>query len=47
MRSVLTITAALPWRQATPVVEVLGDVDAEGEGAAYELGATLAALVAP
>ncbi len=45
-RSVLAITAALPWRQATPVLEVLGDVDTEAEEAAYELGATLAATVA-
>lgn len=45
-RSVLAIVAALPWRQATPVLEVLGDVDAAAEESAYELGATLAATVA-
>ncbi len=45
VRSVLAITAALPWRQATPVLEVLGDVDAAAREAAYELGATLAATI--
>jgi NAD(P)H-dependent FMN reductase len=46
VRSVLAITGALPWRQASEVLEVLGDVeDAHGE-AAYELGATLAVLAA-
>ncbi|WP_232676996.1 flavodoxin family protein [Nocardioides sp. R-C-SC26] len=45
VRSVLAITGALPWRQVAPVLEVLGDVgDAERE-AAYELGATVAALL--
>ncbi len=38
VRSVLSITGALPWSQAAPVLEVLGDVDAEQEAAAYELG---------
>ncbi len=46
VRSVLAIAAGLPWRQATPVLEVLGDVDAAAEEAAYELGATLAATIA-
>ena len=45
VRSVLSIVGALPWRQAAPVLEVLGEVgDAERESA-YELGGTLAALV--
>ena len=46
VRSVRSIVQALPWTQAAPVLEVLGDVgDAERE-AAYELGGTLAALLA-
>jgi NAD(P)H-dependent FMN reductase len=45
VRSVQSIVAALPWRQAAPVLEVLGDVDEEQREAAYELGGTLAALV--
>ncbi len=45
VRSVQAIVGALSWRQAAPVLEVLGDVgDAERESA-YELGGTLAALV--
>jgi len=44
-RSVLSIASALPWRQAAPVLEVLGDVGAAETDAAYELGGTLAALV--
>lgn len=45
VRSVLSIAGALPWTQAAPVLEVLGDVgDPEGD-AAYELGGTLAALL--
>jgi len=47
VRSVQSIVGALPWRQAAPVLEVLGDVgDAERE-AAYELGGTIAALLTP
>lgn len=43
-RSVLSIVQALGWRQSAEVLAVVGDVD-EGEvSAAYELGATLAAL---
>lgn len=45
-RSVLGIAGALPWRRAAPVLEVVGEVGPEHEAAAYELGATLAALVA-
>ncbi|MBS42095.1 MAG: flavodoxin [Nocardioides sp.] len=46
VRSVLSITGALPWRQAAEVLEVLGDVEDDERAAAYELGGTLAALVA-
>ncbi|GAA1105580.1 NAD(P)H-dependent oxidoreductase [Nocardioides dubius] len=45
VRSVLAITGALPWRQAAPVLEVMGDVSADDVEAAVELGATLAALL--
>jgi len=46
VRSVLTIVQALPWVQSAEVLEVLGDVDQPQREAAYELGGTLAALVA-
>ncbi len=36
---------ALGWKQASDVVAVLGDVDDAALEGAYELGATLAALV--
>ena len=45
VRSVETIVGALPWRQAAPVLEVLGDPTDEQLAAAYELGGTLAALL--
>jgi multimeric flavodoxin WrbA len=45
VRSVQSIVGALPWRQAAPVLEVLGEVGEEQREAAYELGGTLAALV--
>jgi multimeric flavodoxin WrbA len=45
VRSVQTIVGALPWRQAAPVLEVLGDPTGEQLASAYELGGTLAALV--
>lgn len=45
VRSVLAITGALPWQQAAPVLEVLGDPDEAARAAAYELGGTLAALL--
>lgn len=45
VRSVLSITGALGWRQATEVREVMGDVGEAEVQDAYELGATLAALV--
>ncbi len=46
VRSVLAITGALPWRQAAPTLEVLGDVTDADTEAAYELGATISALAA-
>lgn len=46
VRSVLALTAALRWEQAAPVLEALGDVDDATRAAAYELGATVAAVVA-
>lgn len=46
-RSVLSIVTALRWRQAAPVLEVLGDVGEEHQGSAYELGGTIAALLTP
>jgi multimeric flavodoxin WrbA len=45
VRSVLAIAGALPWRQVAPVLEVLGDLDATTDEAAYELGATLSATI--
>ena len=45
VRSVLSIVSALSWRQAAEVVEILGDVTEEHTEAAYELGATLSALL--
>jgi multimeric flavodoxin WrbA len=45
VRSVQSIVGALSWRQAAPVLEVLGEVGEDGREAAYELGGTLAALV--
>lgn len=46
VRSVLALTGALRWEQAAPVLEALGDVDDATRAAAYELGATVAAVVA-
>ena len=45
VRSVQSIVGALGWRQAAPVLEVLGDVDEAHRESAYDLGGTLAALV--
>ena len=45
VRSVQSIVGALSWRQAAPVLEVLGEVGEAEREAAYELGGTLAALV--
>lgn len=44
VRSVLTITGALGWRQGAEVLAVVGDVGPDDEAAAYELGGTIAAL---
>lgn len=44
-RSVLSITGALPWSRVAPVLAVLGDVGEPETDAAYDLGATLAALL--
>lgn len=46
VRSVLAITGALGWRQSAALVEGLGEVDADSRAAAYDLGATLAAVLA-
>ena len=46
VRSVLSITGALPWRQSAAILEVLGDVEDAHREAAYDLGGTLAALLA-
>lgn len=45
VRSVLSITGALGWKQGYGVLEVMGDVDDTHRARAYELGGTLAALV--
>jgi NAD(P)H-dependent FMN reductase len=45
VRSVLSITGALGWQQAQRVLEVVGDVNDEARAAAYEVGATVAALL--
>ena len=45
VRSVLAITGALGWRQSAATLEVLGDVSEDALQAAYDLGATLAALL--
>jgi multimeric flavodoxin WrbA len=45
VRSVLSIVGALGWSQSAPVLEVLGDVEEGHDEAAYDLGATLAALL--
>jgi multimeric flavodoxin WrbA len=45
VRSVLSLVQALPWTQSAEVLEVLGDVTDAHREAAYELGATLAALL--
>jgi NAD(P)H-dependent FMN reductase len=47
VRSVLSIVGALGWRQSAEVLEVLGDVSDDHRAAAYDLGGTLAALLAP
>ena len=45
VRSVLSITGALGWRQGYDVLEAMGDVDDADLEAAYTLGGTIAALL--
>ena len=45
VRSVLSITGALGWKQGYDVLEAMGDVDDADLEAAYELGGTIAALL--
>ncbi|WP_017935641.1 flavodoxin family protein [Nocardioides sp. Iso805N] len=45
VRSVQSIVQALAWKQAAPVLEILGDLDDTHREAAYELGGTLSALL--
>ena len=45
VRSVLSITGALRWRQASKVLVVMGEVGDAERDAAYNLGGTLAALL--
>jgi multimeric flavodoxin WrbA len=46
VRSVQSIVQALPWVQAAAVLEVLGEVGEAERERGYELGGTLAALLA-
>jgi multimeric flavodoxin WrbA len=46
VRSVLSIVGALRWRQAAAVLTTLGEVEQADRTAAYELGGTIAALLA-
>ncbi|EGD40369.1 multimeric flavodoxin WrbA [Nocardioidaceae bacterium Broad-1] len=45
IRSVQSIVGALGWAQAFDILDVLGDVEDAHVEAAYELGATLAAVL--
>jgi len=45
IRSILAITGALGWAQSAATVNVVGDVTQEHLDSAYELGATLAAVL--
>lgn len=45
VRAVQSIVGALGWKQSYDVLALLGDVTPEDESAAYELGATIAALL--
>jgi multimeric flavodoxin WrbA len=47
VRSVLSITGALGWRQGYDVLEAMGEVTTADAESAYELGGTIAALLAP
>lgn len=46
VRSVMSIVTALSWHQSAEVLEVVGEVTDLDREAAYELGGTLAALLA-
>jgi len=46
VRSVLSITGALGWRQGYDVLEAMGEVTTADTESAYELGGTIAALLA-
>jgi multimeric flavodoxin WrbA len=46
VRSVLSIVGALSWKQSAEVLEVMGEVDDDAREKGYELGATLAAVLA-
>lgn len=46
VRSVLGIVGALGWKQSYDVLEALGDLTAAHADSAYELGATIAAVLA-
>jgi multimeric flavodoxin WrbA len=45
VRSVMSVAGALGWRQAFDILEVMGNVEEDALARAYELGATLAAVV--
>jgi hypothetical protein len=45
IRSVESIVGALPWRRSADVLSVVGDPSEADLAAAYELGATIAALL--
>jgi multimeric flavodoxin WrbA len=45
VRSVLSITGALGWKQGYDVLAAMGDVDDADLAAAYDLGGTIAALL--
>jgi multimeric flavodoxin WrbA len=46
VRSVLAITGALGWRQGYDVLESMGETTSADTASAYELGGTIAALLA-
>ena len=46
VRSILSITGALGWVQGYDVLEVTGDLTAANTESAYDLGGTIAALLA-
>ena len=45
VRSVLSITGALGWRQGYDVLEAMGDLTPDDTESAYQLGGTIAALL--